>query len=575
MVYGVLLAGGVGKRMVGYSFPKQFIKIGGVPIVALSLRTMLENENIDKVIVVLPDDWFDYGKNLLNKFFTTNEIHSIVFLKGGKERIDSLVNALHFIRNNNPKDDDIVVTHDSVRPFATSRMFDECIEGAKKFDFSLVSVPVNDTIHHSKDLEFLDGSPKRNELMSGQTPSAFNLKKLISLCDNLTEEEKTSFTGTTQLVLEKGFKIKVIKGDFMNFKITTRSDISIAEDIILRNKKANSIQLLDCTLRDGGIAIDFNFGTENIQTIKKTLEDSGINIIELGYINEKFNYQRGLTKFSSEKQIEHDVLLNKKPGCSYVAMIDYGTYNLSKLSKRTKEGIDGIRFAFHKEVWKDAIKEAKTIINKGYDLYIQPMVTIRYSDQEFMELIERCNKELPEAKSFTIVDSFGQMDSNLLSEKLLIADQYVSEKMKIGFHAHNNRQMAFSNNVFFANYRMNHDIVIDSSIMGMGKGAGNLCTELIIPVLNSKGYNYESNGIYELISSYFKDKNKEKPWGYSLDYYLSSLYSCTPSYVNYFKKNCQIDTETLIKMLLQIPNENKVAFNKEIADRIISDLERL
>ncbi len=95
-------------------------------------------------------------------------------------------------------------------------------------------------------------------------------------------------------------------------------------------------------------------------------------------------------------------------------MIDYGTFDVTKLRNRTLQGIDGIRLAFHKEHWKDAIEWGKIILQKGYRLYIQPMVSMRYTDEEYRELFGVCNRELPEASAFYVVDSFGQMDNMTL-----------------------------------------------------------------------------------------------------------------------------------------------------------------
>ena len=95
-------------------------------------------------------------------------------------------------------------------------------------------------------------------------------------------------------------------------------------------------------------------------------------------------------------------------------------------------------------------------MSKGYDLYIQPMVSMRYTDEEYKHLIQVCNTELAGATGFYVVDSFGQMDNMALIHKLEIADQYVSMSMKLGFHAHNNRQMAYSNALAFVEFNSRH-----------------------------------------------------------------------------------------------------------------------
>ena len=197
------------------------------------------------------------------------------------------------------------------------------------------------------------------------------------------------------------------------------------------------------------------------------------------------------------------------------------------------------------------------------------MVSPRYTNEEFIELIEACNRELPEAYGFTIVDSFGQMDAAYLAEKMRIADMYVSPSMAIGFHGHNNRQMAFSNSMAFLDLPMQHDIVIDSSIMGMGKGAGNLCTELIMPHLDDGTGRFDTIHIYEAISSLFSKLIVEHPWGYCLDFYVASLYCCTPSYVNFFKKDQRVGIDELIRLLQSIPEDKKAAFSRDTASALL------
>jgi 4-hydroxy 2-oxovalerate aldolase len=137
--------------------------------------------------------------------------------------------------------------------------------------------------------------------------------------------------------------------------------------------------------------------------------------------------------------------------------------------------------------------------------------------------------------------------------------------MWIGFHAHNNRQMAFSNAKTFLAFPTNHSIMLDASIMGMGKGAGNLCTELIEASLGLEGKDYQTTVLYDIISEYFANQQKETPWGYSLDYYLSSLYSCTPSYIRIFTSDSRVTTDLLVEMLKNMPEEKRAACDRTFA----------
>ena len=567
MIYAAILAGGIGKRIERTSIPKQFISIDGTPIIVRTLRTFLTVEDFKYIYIAVHKDWIKYAEDLLKEHFSEAENERFCIVSGGKERIDSFINVVNDISaKEGMNDDDILICHDSVRPFVRRQMIEDCIMETKKYKLAQTSVPTADTIFTSKEPDFITGTLNRNELFNGQTPTGFNLKLLKETCDSLSEEDKAGVTGTTQLFLKLGHKLKIVKGHTSNFKITTDNDLDVAERMLRTAERNRNIELLDCTLRDGGIVIGFDFGNNRMQRIKECLENSGVEYIECGYIDEKKGSESERTCFIDEKAIEKNFLYSgKKAGITYVAMIDYGTFDFSKLGTRTSAGIDGIRLAFHKEHWKDAIQAGKIIISKGYDLFIQPMVSMRYSDKEFRELISVCNKELPEAKGFYVVDSFGQMDNMSVLHKLQLADLYVSSSMKIGFHAHNNRQMAFSNACAFAHFASKHSLMLDSTIMGMGKGAGNLCTELIAPVLIEEGKKYNTIGIYDQISEYFSNQLKETPWGYCLDYYLSSLYGCTPSYIGIFKKDSRVTTEILVELLKNMPVEKKAACDRAFA----------
>lgn len=573
MIYAAILAGGIGKRIERHSIPKQFISIGGTPIIVHTVKEFLKNDRFEKIYIAIHKDWKEHLLELLGTAFSGEELGRIVAVEGGKERLDSFTNVMDaIIAERGSNSEDILICHDSVRPFVTQQMINDCIDATLADSFALTVVPTNDTIHTSNNESYIVGTLDRNGLYNGQTPSGFNVALLKKAIDSFTDEVKASVTGTTQLILKLGYKIRIVKGHTSNFKITTDNDLDVADRIIRSRPKTRSIGLVDVTLRDGGIVIDFNYGSERMQKIKATLEASGVEYIETGYIDGRKGSPEGRTCFDSEVSIEKTLLASgKRPGTQYFAMIDYGTYDVSRLGNRTASGIDGIRLAFHKEHWRDSVEWGKTIISKGYDLYIQPMVSMRYTDEEYIELINVCNRELPEAKGFYVVDSFGQMDNLALLHKLEIADRYVSMSMKLGFHAHNNRQMAYSNALAFVDYNARHDMMLDSSIMGMGKGAGNLCTELIEATLLNEGKSYNTNVIYDAISEYFADQQKKTPWGYSLDYYLASLYSCTPSYIKIFDSDERVTTDILIDLLRNMPDEKRAACDRTFAAEYLKE----
>ena len=127
-----------------------------------------------------------------------------------------------------------------------------------------------------------------------------------------------------------------------------------------------TIQVLDCTLRDGGCVNNFNFGSEYMEKILHSIEAAGMELIECGYIDEAKGSATERTQYSCEEDIKNNFVTKKKPGTTYVAMIDYGKYDVTKLPQKTDADIDGIRLAFHKKDRHNIISWGKTNIDKGY-----------------------------------------------------------------------------------------------------------------------------------------------------------------------------------------------------------------
>lgn len=329
----------------------------------------------------------------------------------------------------------------------------------------------------------------------------------------------------------------------------------------------NSIKVLDVTLRDGGCVNDFNFGQTYMEKILAAQEASGVDVIEMGYIDENKGSSSGRTQYINEKAIPQCLLKHKKPGVTYVAMMDYGKFNVDNFGLREEDGIDGIRMAFHKKNRLDMIPLGRKLIDKGYKFYIQPMITLRYSDAELLELIEMINKNLPDASGFYIVDSFGEMRPNDMSRMLNLVDHNLIPTMTLGFHSHNNLQLSYSNAMAMLQFPTTRDLMLDCSIMGMGKGAGNLNTELLLEHLNLfYGKNYKIAPLLEVIDKVINQLHDEFYWGYAPEYYLSSANHCTPSYASHFYNKHMLPIDQVAELLGMIAEEKKLSFDKNYAE---------
>ena len=331
----------------------------------------------------------------------------------------------------------------------------------------------------------------------------------------------------------------------------------------------NSIKVLDVTLRDGGCVNNFNFGHNYMDKILKAQEQSRLDIIEVGYLDENKGTEIDRTQWISVQAISRALLKKKNNNIKYVAMIDLGKFDVRNLPTRTSTTIDGIRLAFHKKDVSKIVEVCKIILEKGYELFIQPMITLRYSDKELLDLVTLVNEKLSCATAFYIVDSFGEMRADDIRRVVSLIDHNLKQQMPIGFHSHNNLQLSYSNACAILNFATNREIILDSSILGMGKGAGNLNTELLLEHLNIFFQKrYSISPLLEVIDEVLNQIRSEFYWGYSPEFYLSAVHHCTPSYATHFYSKHMLPISQVGELLGQIAEDKKISFDKEYAEKL-------
>ena len=227
-----------------------------------------------------------------------------------------------------------------------------------------------------------------------------------------------------------------------------------------------SIQVLDCTLRDGGYINDWRFGRKTIISILEKLENANIDIIECGFLTRMVK-EPECSLFRSVKEIEQ-VLPKQNRRCMYVAMIAIGEKELHPLELTPCDGnsITGIRLTFHKHEIEQAFDWARIIMEKGYEVFMQPVGTVFYSDRELLELVDKINQLNPFA--FYIVDTLGSMYRNDVSHRFYLIDKNMNPQIRLGFHGHNNLQLAFSNAQVLGKIQTKRTLILDSSVYGMG-----------------------------------------------------------------------------------------------------------
>ena len=322
------------------------------------------------------------------------------------------------------------------------------------------------------------------------------------------------------------------------------------------------IKLLDCTLRDGGYLNDWNFGINSMINITKRLIKSNVDIIELGFLDERrtFDINRSInpsTKCYNEIYKDLD-----KNNTLITAMIDYGTCSINNIALKSESIIDAIRVIFKQPKMEGAIKLCHQLKEKGYKVFVNPVSITTYSDRNMLDLIDKVNDLEPYAMS--LVDTYGLLHQEKLFKYFYILDNNLKPSITIGYHAHNNFQLAYSNAIRLLDIKTKRNIILDCSLFGMGKSAGNCNTELLANYLNSfYDKNYDISEILNIIELEILKYKKTSEWGYQLTYYLSGTNSCHPNYVKYLEDLNMLRIQEINNILALIDNEHKLNFDKE------------
>lgn len=236
MVFAVICAGGVGKRMGNVEKPKQYLNIGGKPIILHTVEKFVINGNFEKIIVLCPESFINYTKDIIKKELDNTD--KIEVIKGGQDRNSTIMNAIDYIEKNFGLDDDtVIVTHDAVRPFLTHRIIMDNIESAVKYGACDTVIPATDTIVESLDGDKISNIPDRSKVYQGQTPQSFKAKRLKEHYLSLTDDEKNILTDAAKIYLLKGEPVHLVRGEVFNIKITYPYDLTVAETLIKQDRK--------------------------------------------------------------------------------------------------------------------------------------------------------------------------------------------------------------------------------------------------------------------------------------------------------------------------------------------------
>lgn len=336
-----------------------------------------------------------------------------------------------------------------------------------------------------------------------------------------------------------------------------------------------NVKILDCTLRDGGRIINCAFPNSQIKDIAYRLADANIDIIEVGFLRDakSVNYQGNSTFFTDVDQIRPFV--NRKKDTMYVAFIDYGMFDFSTLKPYDGTSIDGLRIGFTRKNFendKEEILEClEEVKQKGYKLFVQGVNSLGYTDRELLGIVDIVNQIQPDG--FGIVDTYGAMYMDDVDRLYTIVDHNLDENIAIDFHSHNNYQLSFA----FAQeiIRLSNgkrEVIIDGTLNGMGKCAGNLNTELLVDYLvRKRNYDYDFDAILDIIDDHIYNYHLQHQWGYSIPALMGGIYRSHPNNIIYLTEKFRLATKDIKYIISMIDPDKRMRYDYDNIQRLYQE----
>lgn len=334
----------------------------------------------------------------------------------------------------------------------------------------------------------------------------------------------------------------------------------------------SNITLLDCTVRDGGYNNDWNFGHNTLVNIFERVVSAGVEFIELGFLDQRrpFDMNRSIMPDTECMQKIYGNLDRKNT--KLVGMIDFGTCDLSHIQPASESFLDGIRVIFKKHLREEAMAFCQQLKDMGYIVFSQLVSITSYSDDELMDLIRLVNKVQPYAVS--MVDTYGLLHKNNLFHYYELLDKYVNQNISIGYHSHNNFQLAYSNSIELINYHKDktRPLLCDGSLFGMGKGAGNAPIELLCMYMNDNyGKQYHVSQLLEAIDANISDLYNKYHWGYSMKAFIAASNDCHPNYVSYLLDKKTLSVKSINEILGQLEGDKQLLYDKNYIEQLYVD----
>lgn len=340
---------------------------------------------------------------------------------------------------------------------------------------------------------------------------------------------------------------------------------------------AASIRVLDATLRDGGQGLvdlfqnritDCFFSEEDKLRMISQLSAGGIDVIELGAIGPSDCDRSPFAIYQNIEELSRYLPELRPEGVMYAGLYIGPDTRAEDIPDWSPSLVEAVRVILRYSELQKSLDYCACLAQKGYKVFVQPMLTMRYTHEE-LDLICRSANEMG-AYACYIVDSYGYMQPGDIARLFFYLDERLNAEIAIGFHAHNNMGLAYSNALSFLQLETERARIVDSCATGMGQGAGNLQTELILPYLNEhcgKHYGYEP--ILELCDRLESQMMPDKLWGFSMTYMLPALYKTAYKYAMMMRCKYHLSFAEMNRLLRDMPDDLRMRYTPENLSKIM------
>ncbi|WP_127530672.1 aldolase catalytic domain-containing protein [Paenibacillus kobensis] len=283
------------------------------------------------------------------------------------------------------------------------------------------------------------------------------------------------------------------------------------------NAKTSNCKIVDCTIRDGGLVNNWDFSVEFVQHLYNSLNEAGVEYMEIGYKNSP-KLLKGAETAGPWRFLDDDFLrkvIPNKGNTKLSALVDIGRVDENDILPRTESLLDLIRVACYIQDVDKALELVQLFHDRGYETTLNIMALSNVMENQLIEAFQLIRESVVDV--VYVVDSYGSLKPNDMAYLVNKFKEHLPNK-RLGVHTHNNMQLAFANTLVAVD---NGVELLDASVYGMGRAAGNCNTELLVAHLPNPKYNVRP--VLDMIEKHMIPLREKEEWGYIMEYMVTGM----------------------------------------------------